>query len=191
MPILDHFGLLAPLYEKFIPPPSTVDWQTLLRLPIYGRVLDVAGGTGRVAQLLVGSAGAVVVLDVSLRMLDEVRLKGSLHPAGGSGEQMPFATGAFERILMVDAFHHLADQRQCAAELWRVLQPGGRLVIEEPDIDTFAVKGIALGEKLLLMRSHFWRPEKIAGLFGGLAAEVRIVRKSGAAWIIVDRLGSV
>jgi demethylmenaquinone methyltransferase/2-methoxy-6-polyprenyl-1,4-benzoquinol methylase len=120
-------------------------------------------------------------------MLDEAHLKGGLHLTGGSAEQMSFCDGAFERILMVDAFHHLADQRQCAVELWRVLQPGGRLVIEDPDIDTFAVKGIALGEKLLLMRSHFWRAEKIASLFGRLDAAVHIVRNSGAVWVIVDR----
>jgi ubiquinone/menaquinone biosynthesis C-methylase UbiE len=187
MPVLDHFSLLAPLYEKFIPPPRAVDWQTLLRLPIGGKILDAAGGTGRVAQLLTGSAGTVVVLDVSLRMLGEACLKGGLVPTGGTGENLPFREGAFERILMVDAFHHLANQRQCAVELWRVLQPGGRLVIEEPDIDSFLVKGIALGEKLFLMRSHFWRAEKIAGLFGGLPAVVQVIRHSNAVWVIVDR----
>jgi demethylmenaquinone methyltransferase/2-methoxy-6-polyprenyl-1,4-benzoquinol methylase len=90
MPILDHFSLLAPVYEKFIPPPAATDWQTLLRLPVQGSILDACGGTGRVAQLLTGSAGQVVVCDGSLRMLDEARQKGGLGPTCGLGEELPF-----------------------------------------------------------------------------------------------------
>lgn len=191
MPLIDHFSLLAPLYEKLIPPPAATAWPDLLRLPTAGAVLDVCGGTGRVAQLLTGSAGPLVVLDASLGMLGEARQKGGLAPTAGAGEELPFPAGAFERILMVDAFHHVMDPQRCAQEMWRVLKVGGRLVIEEPDIDNFWVKGIALGEKLLLMRSHFWRAEKIAALFAHLPAEVRILRKAGAVWITVDRLPSV
>ena len=49
--------------------------------------------------------------------------------------------------------------------MFRVLKPGGLLVIEEPDIRTFGVKLIAIAEKLLLMRSHFLAPEEITNLF--------------------------
>jgi hypothetical protein len=66
--------------------------------------------------------------------------------------------------------------------------PGGQIIIEEPDIRNFAVKLIALGEKLLLMRSHFHRPEVIAEM--GLrneGAEVQIQRKNGNAWIIINK----
>ncbi len=56
---------------------------------------------------------------------------------------------------MVNALHHVCNQQETVNELWRTLQPGGRIVIEEPDVRTFAVKLFALGEKLALMRSHF------------------------------------
>ena len=50
-------------------------------------------------------------------------------------------------------------------ELFRVLKPGGTIVVKEPDIKTFAVKVIAIGEKVLGMRSHIISGEKIAGMF--------------------------
>jgi demethylmenaquinone methyltransferase/2-methoxy-6-polyprenyl-1,4-benzoquinol methylase len=86
-------------------------------------------------------------------------------------------------VIIVDAFHHVAEHGRTAAELWRVLKPGGRLVIEEPDIRTFGVVLIALAEKFLLMRSHFLSPERIAEFFPG--ARVDIHKEKGTAWVIV------
>ena len=66
-----------------------------------------------------------------------------------------FKDKSFDRVIMVDALHHVKDYRITIHELWRVLMPGGRIVIEEPDIQTFPVKLMALVEKIALMRSHF------------------------------------
>jgi len=49
----------------------------------------------------------------------------------------------------------------------RVLDPGGRLVIEEPDIRHAGVKLIALMEKALLMGSRFLAADELASLFAG------------------------
>jgi ubiquinone/menaquinone biosynthesis C-methylase UbiE len=89
-------------------------------------------------------------------------------------EHLPFATGCFDRVLMIDALHHVIDQKQTVRELCRVLTPSGRLIIIEPEIRRFIVKIIALGEKLLLMRSHFLSSEKISALFENLNVYVRV-----------------
>ncbi len=187
MPGIDHFGLLAPIYERLFHPPIDTDWSSLLNLAHSQSILDVGGGTGRISQLLSGNGHKIAILDASLQMLAEARAKNHLQAVCGLSECIPFPPETFDRILMVDAFHHLGDQAASGHELWRVLKPGGRLVIEEPDISQFAVKLIAVGEKLLLMRSHFWQAEKIAGLFQDLPCQVQINRKNGSVWIIVDR----
>lgn len=89
--------------------------------------------------------------------------------ARGLAEGLPFATGAIDRIFVVDAFHHFADQPLVASELVRVWW------IEEPDLRHLAVKGIAIAEKLALMQSHFYSPPALAELFvaaGGTLIEV-------------------
>jgi demethylmenaquinone methyltransferase/2-methoxy-6-polyprenyl-1,4-benzoquinol methylase len=86
---------------------------------------------------------------------------------------------------MVDALHHVIDHAHTAREMYRVLKPGGILVIEEPDIRTFGVKLIAIAEKLLLMRSHFIAPDEIVKLFS--SGEKQIKAEDGTAWIIIKK----
>lgn len=188
MPILDHFSLLAPLYERFIPPRLPDRLIELLELPARGTLLDAGGGTGRLAQFLTSLVDQVILLDESLKMTLEARSKADLAPACGQSENLPFRAQTFQRIIMVDAFHHVAHQAQTIAELWRVLAPGGILVVEEPDIRTLAVKAIAIAEKAALMRSHILSPGHIMRLFPFPDARVEIQAQAGTAWVIAHRL---
>ena len=89
---------------------------------------------------------------------------------------------------MVDALHHVADYRATTGELWRVIKPGGRIVIEEPDIRTGPVKSMAIIEKLALMRSHFISPVDIGASFAKPNAQVKIEIGESTAWIVIDKL---
>ena len=95
--------------------------------------------------------------------------------------------GTFDRIIMVDALHHVLDQQQTGNELWRVLTPGGRLVIVEPDIHKISVKILALGEKLLLMRSHFLSGEEIGRLFSEQEAQLSVTYDEGNTVILIKK----
>jgi len=98
---------------------------------------------------------------------------------------LPLADNSFQRVIMVDALHHVIHHADSAREMFRVLKPGGLLVIEEPDIRTFGVKLIALAEKLLLMRSHFLAPDQIVDLFP--EGEKTVRAEDGNAWVIVKK----
>jgi len=183
---LDHFGFLAPFYERFISATMSEQLADLLDVPDNGVVLDAAGGTGRIAQFLCAGAAQIVVVDESRRMLREANRKPGIDPVCSHIEQLPFQDNSFDRILMVDALHHLANQQRASLELWRLLKPGGRIVIEEPDVRTFAVKLIAVAEKVALMRSHFLDPVRIAGLFPSKDACVSIKTDGPTAWVTIE-----
>lgn len=187
MPLLDHFGLLAPLYEAFIKPKPPEMLSRLLELPVSGALLDAGGGTGRVSQYFQEEAGVISIVDLSCKMLREASKKEGLNPVCSHTETLPFPSEYFERIIMVDALHHVCDQEVTARELWRVLKPGGKLVIEEPDVRRMAVKMIALGEKILMMRSHFLSPVDIQTLFNDLDARVRIVIDGHISWVVITK----
>ena len=189
MPIFDHFGWIAPFYDRIFQHGDRSWLFELLKLPAEGKLLDAGGGTGRIAQLLSDKIDQVVVADLSLEMLQQASLKDGLIAVCSHSEFFPFSDDNFDRILMVDALHHVCDQVETTQELWRVLKPGGRLVIEEPDLRTFGVKLLAVGEKLLGMRSRFLKPESIAALFSDPKAKVRIEKNDDNfnAWVVVDK----
>ncbi|HWQ45981.1 MAG TPA: class I SAM-dependent methyltransferase [Longilinea sp.] len=184
-PVIDHFGLLAPLYERFITPKLPEKMLSLVNAPEGGMLLDVGGGTGRVAQFFVGTPRLIVVADLSIKMVLEVRKKTGLQPVCSYSEVLPFEDGVFDRIIMVDAFHHVTDQAATARELFRLVKPGGMIVIEEPDYRFFSTKLIALAEKMVFMRSHFLSPAAIANLFPYPKAVSRIETENSTSWIMI------
>jgi ubiquinone/menaquinone biosynthesis C-methylase UbiE len=191
MRAFDHFNLIAPFYDRIFPPKADRQWVDLLDLPTTGRLLDVGGGTGRVAQFLSPHTPQLILSDLSLPMLRKSQSKVDLQPVCSIAEILPFPDKSFDRIIMVDAMHHVFEQEIVAGELIRVLKPGGRLLIEEPDIRSIAVKGIAIGEKLLGMRSLFLSPPQIETLFDKFAVEIHTQIDGAIAFILIDRLGEL
>ncbi len=99
-----------------------------------GTVLDVACGPGTLsicAQKLVGKTGTVIGLDPSLGMLRQAREKGVTDILRGMAEHLPFPDGTFDFVLMGYALRHVSDLQHTFNEYWRVLKPGGRIVILE------------------------------------------------------------
>lgn len=183
----DHFNLIGPLYDRIFGRAEDQKIVEIAEMREGQTLLDVGGGTGRVTRLFKKISKNVIIADAAKKMLQEAQKK-ELQTVNSQSEHLPFAQHTFDRVIMVDALHHVADQQKTLNELWRVTGPGGMIIVEEPDINHFLVKLVALGEKLLLMRSHFLSPQAIAGMgrFND-AASVDIVRKSGIAWIIITK----
>lgn len=102
--------------------------------PLEGeRVIDLGGGTGTLALLVLESCPAmrVAVVDIDLGMLIQARSKAAGNQGvwliAASADVLPFGVQAFDRGFSSLAFHHLprGTKQAALAELWRVLRPGG------------------------------------------------------------------
>ena len=103
------------------------------------RVLDVAGGTADLARAFakrVGPAGSVVLTDINAAMLgigrDRLIDDGVLAPAVQcDAEKLPFASNHFDCVCVAFGLRNMTHKDAALAEMFRVLRPGGRLLVLE------------------------------------------------------------
>jgi ubiquinone/menaquinone biosynthesis C-methylase UbiE len=182
--MIDHFSRWAEWYDRLLGPPDTERLANLLKLPAKGILLDLGGGTGRVSSRLRNMIDHVLVCDLSRKMLKKGREK-KLDVLVGAAERLPFGRAAFDRVLVVDSFHHFADHRAAVNNMVRVLKPGGTIVVEEPDIHHPLVKIAAMMEKALRMQSLFFKPEAIRTMLRGHGLQTDIIRDHRhTAWVV-------
>ncbi len=95
------------------------------------RLLDLGCGGGRHAVAGAREGGRVVAMDRDPASLAATRRGvGAVGPGGvsvvrGDALHLPFDDGAFDRIVAAEVLAHLPDDAAAAAELARVLRPGG------------------------------------------------------------------
>ena len=124
----------------------------LARLSPGEQVLDVGCGTGTLAiaaKRQVGTTGTVYGVDASPEMLARAGKKASkagveIVLKNGLVEALPFPDGRFDVVLSTVMLHHLPGKlrRQCAAEIKRVLKPGGRVLAVDFGTSLAQKKGI-------------------------------------------------
>jgi len=107
----------------------------------FGRVLELGAGTGffTINLALAGAFGdldgvALTVTDISEGMLDVCVENGRQHgitliPKAGDAEALPFPDASFDLVIGHAFLHHLPDPQAALAEAYRVLTPGGTLLI--------------------------------------------------------------
>jgi SAM-dependent methyltransferase len=145
-------------------------------------LLDMGAGSGRHAFEAVRRGANVVAFDLGMEDLRAAAatlyaMELEEHPQGtsvcvqGNALQLPFADGAFDRIICSEVMEHIHDDRAAARELARVLRPGGTIAVTVPSF---------FPEKInWALDSDYHAPASVGG-------HVRIYRKSA----IEQRLSS-
>nr|WP_184044922.1 class I SAM-dependent methyltransferase [Roseospira visakhapatnamensis] len=99
-----------------------------------GLALDLAGGTGDIADLMADKDWAVAVCDPSTGMIDAGRKANAgprLRWVAGAGEALPFADRTFDVVTLGFGLRNMTDRRGALTEVLRVLVPGGTLLCLE------------------------------------------------------------
>ncbi len=104
------------------------------------QILDLAGGTGDLAQAFlpqVGPSGLVVLADINAAMLRQGRDRhlnqgiSGLQYTQADAEALPFATASFDCVTMAFGLRNVTHKDRALAEIHRVLKPGGQVLVLE------------------------------------------------------------
>lgn len=105
------------------------------------RILDLAGGTGDLTakfSRIVGETGQVVLADINNSMLNVGRDKlrdsgivGNVHYVQANAEELPFPDDYFDCITIGFGLRNVTDKDKALRSMFRVLKPGGRLLVLE------------------------------------------------------------
>ena len=107
----------------------------MAQLPTGGRLLDLATGTGDIAfEALKRQPDALVHgADFALQMMltgkRHARFGHAVHWTGADALRLPYADSSFDAVVSGYLMRNVADMPGALAEQWRVLKPGGRIVI--------------------------------------------------------------
>lgn len=106
------------------------------------RVLDIGSGAGLLAHEVaaeVGAVGSVVGIDPSESMLALARRRrapdgaAEIRFVAGDACALPFADGSFDAVVATQVYEYVQDMPAALGEAFRVLRPGGRLLVLDTD----------------------------------------------------------
>lgn len=95
------------------------------------RILDVGCGTGANLEML-GEFGVAQGVDVSPEALEFCRSRGLKDVKQGEAENLPYADSSFDLVTGLDVVEHLDDDLGGLREMYRVLKPGGSVLLFVP-----------------------------------------------------------
>lgn len=147
---IDLHKNLVPVYKKRYSVPYSIFYSKKRNeYPInlfddqnFKRVLDLGCGTGLTMESLSANSEEVYGLDLSIDMLNlrknsDESVKGFLR---GDAEKIPFKDERFSHVIVKGMLHHLENYENSLSEAYRILVPGGEIIITEPSKDAFILR---------------------------------------------------
>lgn len=96
------------------------------------RILDLGCGTGKCLSDLAARGHEVVGADFSAEALSFTRRRGGAMLLRADATRLPLAEGSFDVVIALDIMEHVEKDGEMAAEMLRVLRPGGVAIVNVP-----------------------------------------------------------
>lgn len=109
--------------------------EALIKVMNYDVVADLGAGEGTLSQLLAQRAKKVIAVDISPKMVEFGQNLARSHGLGnlefrlGEIEDVPIETKTVDLAILSQALHHAEEPSRALSEAYRILKPGGRLLI--------------------------------------------------------------
>ncbi|HEY0733311.1 MAG TPA: class I SAM-dependent methyltransferase [Herpetosiphonaceae bacterium] len=154
--------------------------ERLLGLDPGQSVVDVAAGTGRIAAYLASRGLNVTAVDLTPNMLQQAQNRAAtsgldnIRFVEANGRMLPFADGSFDAVMSIRFLHLFpaAMHRPFVQEMWRVLRPGGTLLIQFDSALAGVIVPLLQEPYRRLVRGHkpryYLSPHQLGQVFAGI-----------------------
>jgi SAM-dependent methyltransferase len=157
------------------------------RVRLTGTLVDQGCGRGDLIEVFLRQGFPCKAIDSSAQAVDRVRERFARHPVfrGGSVgplDSIPLLDGEAGAVFLIEVLEHLSpdDAARAFAELRRVIQPGGHLIVTVPNEEDLDAKAVACPECGCVFHrmQHVQRfdPQSLARLITGFGFEAVFVR---------------
>ncbi|NMB28133.1 MAG: class I SAM-dependent methyltransferase [Tissierellia bacterium] len=127
-------------------------------------VLDIGGGTGRLADYLSKNCQIVYVLDESKGMLSKVKANTKVLPILGNALDTIFDSNSADVVIMSDVLHHIKDQKKLIEEIYRILKKDGKLIILDFEKKHIKIRILRVFEYILFGKLYFRTSKEVINL---------------------------
>lgn len=132
---IDHYRKDAERFDYFAGQNSTnAAYEKLFRKFIlrfagsHDTVVDIGSGGGWASSI---PHERIFFIDLSMKNLSSLK-SGSSGPVMADAHILPFKDESVELLIASEIVEHLNDPELAAKEMWRVLKPGGRIIVSTP-----------------------------------------------------------
>lgn len=146
-------------------------------IPSRGRVLEVGCGDGLAREELLARVPGIRYVGVDL---NPQLSNGSFGFVAANCEQLPFRAASMDVVLSMFVIEHLVFPAAFLDEAWRVLRPGGRLIVIAPDFARHAMPSERTGLSYGSGREKLARGRILDALLTAYDTRVRIVTQRWA-----------
>lgn len=134
---------------------KTEEIKDVLKLSKDDVVLDIGGGTGKLAECISKSCKLVYVLDESKGMLSRVKTNENIIAVLKNAMNTDFENSSIDAVVISDVLHHIKDQKRLIEEIYRILKKDGRLVIMDFEKKHIKTKILRAFEYILFGKLYF------------------------------------
>ena len=165
--ILKKFDKVFKHYDKFIELfnlNKMDEIKDVLELQGDEVVLDIGGGTGRLADYLSKDCQIVYVLDESKGMLSKVKANIKVLPVLGDALDTTFDSNSVDVVIMSDVLHHIKNQKKLIEEIYRILKKDGKLIILDFEKKHIKIRILRVFEYILFGKLYFRTSKEVINL---------------------------
>src|SRR5262245_42396175 len=143
------------------------------------RILDVGTGTGLAARRIAALDAQAVGVDLGAELIEAAKkLAPAVEFRVGDAEQLPFDAGSFDGAISTFGIMFVHQPETAAAELARVVRPGGRIALVSWTPDSSVARKVAVHKAYLPPSTspspfEWGRPDGVRRLLGG-SFDVRV-----------------